>query len=159
MNSILPPIAAVHPHSLTYHGDERIDPYYWLRDDTRSDPAVLDYLQAENGYTEAMLRPTEALQKTLYQEMVDRQLPDDSSVPYYLKGYWYRSRYLPEQEYPLYERLAARPDAPTELLLDGNQRAGDSDFYNLGALEISPSNHWMACSEDYVSRQQMYFRT
>ena len=63
MNSILPPIAAVHPHSLTYHGDERIDPYYWLRDDTRSDPAVLDYLQAENGYTEAMLRPTEALQR------------------------------------------------------------------------------------------------
>ncbi len=158
MNSILPPIAAVHPHSLTYHGDERIDPYYWLRDDTRSDPAVLDYLQAENGYTEAMLRPTEALQKTLYQEMVDRQLPDDSSVPYYLKGYWYRSRYLPEQEYPLYERLAARPDAPTELLLDGNQRAGDSDFYNLGALEISPSNHWMACSEDYVSRRQYQIR-
>jgi oligopeptidase B len=65
MNSILPPIAAVHPHSLTYHGDERIDPYYWLRDDTRSDPAVLDYLQAENGYTEAMLQPTEALQKEL----------------------------------------------------------------------------------------------
>lgn len=154
MNSILPPIATQHPHSLIYHGDERIDPYYWLRDDTRSNPEVLDYLHAENGYTEAMLRPTEALQKTLYQEMVDRQLPDDSSVPYYLKGYWYRSRYLPEQEYPLYERLAARPDAPTELLLDGNERAAEVDFYDLGALEISPSNHWMACSEDVVSRRQ-----
>ena len=71
MNSILPPIATQHPHSLIHHGDERIDPYYWLRDDTRSNPEVLDYLHAENGYAEAMLRPTEALQKTLYQEMVD----------------------------------------------------------------------------------------
>jgi len=154
MNSILPPIATVRPHSLVFHGDERIDPYYWLRDDSRSNPEVLDYLAAENGYADAILQPTEELQKTLYQEMVDRQLPDDSSVPYYLKGYWYRSRYEPEKEYPIYERLAARPDAPTELLLDGNARADGHDFYQLGALEVSPSNHWMACSEDFVSRRQ-----
>jgi len=27
--------------------EQRCDPYYWLRDDARQDPAVLGYLQAE----------------------------------------------------------------------------------------------------------------
>lgn len=154
MTSILPPVAEQKAHLLAMHGDERNDPYYWLRDDMRTDEAVLSYLHEENGYTAAMMQPTEALQKQLYQEMVDRQLPDDSSVPYYLKGYWYRSRYEPEQEYPFYERIGARPDMPTELLLNGNERAEGHDFYQLGGLEVSPSNHWMSCSEDYVSRRQ-----
>ena len=35
---------------MTLHGDTRVDNYYWLRDDTRSKPAVLDYLQQENAY-------------------------------------------------------------------------------------------------------------
>ena len=36
-------------------GDTRVDNYYWLRDDERQKPEVLDYLKAENAYTEAML--------------------------------------------------------------------------------------------------------
>lgn len=154
MSLVLPPVAPRRPHTITAHQDQRDDPYYWLRDDSRSDPDVLNYLQAENAYTEQVLQPIAGFQQQLYDEMVNRQQPDDSSVPYYYKGYWYRSRFVAGQEYPLYERLAARPDVPTELLLDANVRAGEHDFYQLGDLAVSPSNHWLACSEDYVSRRQ-----
>ncbi|KAG0456887.1 hypothetical protein HPP92_022044 [Vanilla planifolia] len=32
-------------------GDVRTDDYYWLRDDSRSDPEILSYLKEENDYT------------------------------------------------------------------------------------------------------------
>ncbi len=69
---IQPPVAAKHPRTLKKHGDTRIDNYYWLRDDERQKPEVLDYLKAENAYTEAMLKPTQPLREQLYKEMVAR---------------------------------------------------------------------------------------
>lgn len=54
---IQPPVAAKHPHALKKHGDTRVDNYYWLRDDERQKPEVLAYLEAENAYTDAMLKP------------------------------------------------------------------------------------------------------
>ena len=62
-----PPVAAVVPKVLTEHNDRRIDNYFWLRDDSRSEPKVLRYLQAENQYADAVLRPYQALRETLYQ--------------------------------------------------------------------------------------------
>ncbi|MFT7306765.1 MAG: hypothetical protein ACI9P7_002033, partial [Candidatus Azotimanducaceae bacterium] len=55
---VTPPIAEKRPHSMVTHDEERIDPYYWLRDDTRSDPDVLTYLEAENTYTQSMMAHT-----------------------------------------------------------------------------------------------------
>lgn len=65
-----PPKAEKRPYPITIHGDTRVDDYYWLRDDERADRQVLDYLQAENAYTDAMLKPQQALRETLYEEMV-----------------------------------------------------------------------------------------
>ena len=76
-----PPIAAKHPHDVVSAHGTRNDPYYWLRDDTRTDPAVLDYLNAENAYTDAVLAHTGALQQRLYDEIVARIPQDDASVP------------------------------------------------------------------------------
>lgn len=50
-----PPLAKKLPRELVEHGDLRVDNYYWLRDDSRSDPQVLDYLRAENSYTAAVM--------------------------------------------------------------------------------------------------------
>ena len=68
------PVAAKHPHVMEIHGDTRTDNYYWLRDDERSDDAVLSYLKAENAYTEACMRGEEALRQQLFSEMVERIL-------------------------------------------------------------------------------------
>ena len=113
---------------------------------------MLAHLQAENAYTEAMLQPTAQLQQQLYEEMVARQPPADSDLPYCLKGYWYRSRFEAEDEYPRFERWPVGLDeAAVQLLLDANQRASGQAFYALGCLEVSPDQVWLACAEDLES--------
>src|SRR5438105_1170651 len=72
------------------HGDRRVDNYYWLR--RKDDPAVTAYLNAENAYTDAIMRPTEALQEALYKEIVGRIKQTDLTVPYREGGYFYYTR-------------------------------------------------------------------
>ena len=70
--SAVPPVARTVPRAHTIHGETRIDEYFWLRN--REDPEVLAYLEAENRYTEAVMRPTEALQERLFGEMRSRRM-------------------------------------------------------------------------------------
>jgi len=56
-----PPVAPEHPKVLESHGDQRVDPYYWLRD--RQNPEVIAYLEAENAFTDAVMAPTTDLQQ------------------------------------------------------------------------------------------------
>ncbi|MGL4249530.1 MAG: S9 family peptidase, partial [Aeromonas sp.] len=150
---IQPPMATKHPRTLKKHGDSRIDNYYWLRDDQRQAPEVLEYLQAENAYTEAMLKPTQSLRDQLYQEMVARIPQQDESVPYVKNGYRYQTRYEPGKEYAIYSRTKLGEEQAS-LLLDSNQRAEGHEYYALGALEVSRNNRWLAVAEDYLSRRQ-----
>ncbi|WP_447883302.1 S9 family peptidase [Serratia fonticola] len=153
-----PPKAEKRPYPITIHGDTRVDDYYWLRDDERTDPQVLEYLRAENAYTDAQLKPQQALRETLYQEMVARIPQQEHSVPYVRRGFRYQTRYEPGNEYALYVR---QPAAATELwdtLLDGNQRAEGHEFYTLGGLDVSPDNQRLAVAEDFLSRRQYDIR-
>ncbi len=153
-----PPKAEKRPYPITIHGDTRVDDYYWLRDDERTDPQVLDYLRVENAYTDAQLKPQQALRETLYQEMVARIPQQEHSVPYVRRGFRYQTRYEPGNEYALYVR---QPAAATELwdtLLDGNQRAEGHEFYTLGGLDVSPDNQRLAVAEDFLSRRQYDIR-
>ncbi len=85
------PIAKKIDKEMTIHGDTRVDPYYWLKE--RENPEVISYLEAENDYADAKMKDTERLQKKLYKEMVARIKQDDESVPYWMNGYLYYSRY------------------------------------------------------------------
>src|SRR5271168_4103941 len=82
-----PPLARREPVETIVHGDRRVDHYAWLRQ--KDNPEVIAYLEAENAYTAATLRPTENFQEALYHEMVERILQSDVSVPYRLRGYQY----------------------------------------------------------------------
>lgn len=93
-----PPVAAKRAHEVRApFGAVRNDEYYWLRDDTRKNPEMLDYLKAENGYTDAMVAPLKPLQDRLYREITSRIKQDDSSVPYAQDGYYYYSRFTPRR--------------------------------------------------------------
>lgn len=76
-----PPVAKKLAHEMTIHGDTRVDHYYWMRDDSRTDPEILAHLEAENTYKETMLADTKSLQEKLYNEMVSRLEKDKSTVP------------------------------------------------------------------------------
>ncbi|MFU2318125.1 S9 family peptidase [Rahnella sp. PCH160] len=153
-----PPKAEKRPQTLSVHGDDRVDNYYWLRDDDRADPQVLAYLTAENEYTDQAMQPHQALRETLYGEMVARIAQQDHSVPYVKHGYRYQTRYEPGNEYAIYLRQPAAEHENWQTLIDGNERASDGEFYTLGGLDISPDNKLMAVAEDFLSRRQYDIR-
>lgn len=153
-----PPVAERIDHLVeSPHGD-RNDPYYWLRDDERDDPKVLDYLRAENAWFERHMARLAPLTETLYTEIVGRIKQDDSTVPYRHRGYWYYARYVEGQEYPIHARRKGSMDAPEEILLDGNALAEGHAFFQVGDYEVSDNGRWLAWTEDTVGRRQYALR-
>lgn len=156
----MPPKAKRIPHAMTLHGDTRIDNYFWLRDDERSRPEVLDYLREENEYGRQVMATQRSLQERVLKEIIDRIPPREVSAPYSKNGYRYRQVYEPGCEYAIYQRQSVLKEEwdEWEVLLDSNQRAAQSEFYTLGGLGISPDNMIMALAEDYLSRRQYGLR-
>ncbi|OKL41815.1 S9 family peptidase [Pontibacter flavimaris] len=151
-----PPVAKKEPKELTTHGHTRIDNYYWLND--REDQEVIDYLNAENAYTQKMLGHTEELQQQLYDEIVGRIKQTDESVPYKDNGYWYFVRYEEGKEYPIYARKQGSMEAKEQVMLNANERAEDKSYYAAAGLSVSPNNQLLAFGEDTVSRRQYTIR-
>ncbi len=145
-------------HRVASPNGVRDDVYYWLRDDTRTDPDVLSYLKAENQYTEAMLAPVQSQIDQLFTEIVARLKQDDATVPVRYRGYWYAIRYETGREYPVVARRADVPGAEEEILLDGNALASGQPFFQLGGYEVSPDNRLVAYTEDTVGRRQYRLR-
>jgi oligopeptidase B len=155
---IRPPIAPMRPHSVASPHGDRTDPYYWLRDDDRTNPEVLAYLAAENAYQVECMRAVKPFENALYEEIISRLKQDDSSVPYRLHGYWYHTRFEPGKEHPIFGRRKGSLEAPEEILLDANVLATGKDYYQIGSLEVSPDSAWLAFCEDTVGRRQYTLR-
>src|SRR5215213_1551019 len=116
-----PPVAKKVPKSLTMHEDVRVDEYGWLRDKASAD--TISYLEAENAYADAVLKPTEKLGKQLYDEMLGHIKQTDINVPYRKDGYFYYSRTVEGKQYPIHARKKGSLAADEEVLLDVNQLA------------------------------------
>ena len=153
-----PPVAAIRNHTVSSPNGDRVDEYYWLRDDARKDPEVIGYLEAENAYKKAMLAHVERLESTIYDEIVARIKQDDSSVPYRKHGYWYYGRFDTGTEYPILARKAEALDAPEQVMLDVNVLARGFEFFRVGGIEVSPDNRYVAYVEDNVGRRQWSLR-
>lgn len=147
-----PPVAKQEPKELTIHGQTRIDPYYWLNERDSAD--VIAYLEAENAYTDQVMKPTEALQQKLFDEMMGRIQQTDMSVPVKLNGYVYYTRYEEGKEYPVYCRKVDTEGAAEEVMLDGNKMAEGKAFFQIGGWQVSNDNNLLAFSVDTVSRRQ-----
>ncbi|MEK8139211.1 S9 family peptidase [Morganella morganii] len=147
------PQAPERPVQFTAHGETRTDNYYWLRDDTRSDPQVIQYLTDENRYTQQKLQSAEPLREALYEEMVARMPQADESAPYSYNGYVYRTWFEAGKEYPLYERRKII-SGQWEVLADGNERAQGLAYYELVSLAVSADNRRIAIAEDKVGRRE-----
>ncbi|MFN3900546.1 MAG: S9 family peptidase [Alishewanella aestuarii] len=138
------------------HGT-RNDPYYWLRDDTRSEPKVLAYLEQENAWYRQYSAGYQQLTTQLTEEIIGRVKQDDSSVPYRKGDYLYYSCYETGKEYPIYARKAASGGAE-QVLLDVNLLAEGKDFYQVANLAISPDQQLLAYMEDLNGRRQYTLR-
>jgi oligopeptidase B len=151
-----PPAARKVAKELVMHGHIRVDEYYWLNQ--RENPEVIAYLQAENAYTDAMMKPAAGLREKLYQEMVGRVQQTDMSVPYLQNGYWYYTRYEKGKDYPVYCRKKKSLRAGEQVMLDGNRMAAGTKYFHIGSFAVSPDNATLAYSVDTVSRRQYRIR-
>ncbi len=147
-----PPKAKQIPHVTAIHGQELVDPYFWLRD--QKDPDTLNYLKAENAYCDKLMAPTAGLQKKLYQEMLSRVQEDDSRAPYRIGQYGYYARTKKGKSYPIYCRVPWGKEKPVQVLLDANALAKGHDYLGVGTFEISPDANWLAYSLDITGYRQ-----
>ncbi len=155
-----PPVAPRRPVTTEQLGRTRTDDYAWLRDPNWQtvlrDPAALradirDHLLAENAYTEAVLAGTQALQQTLFDEMVGRIRADDGTVPSPDGAWAYSRRYAPGAQHPLLVRVpaAAQEDRGAEqVLLDVDAMARPHAYFRLGGAEHSADHRRFAWAED-----------
>uniref|UniRef100_A0ACD5VBL5 Uncharacterized protein n=1 Tax=Avena sativa TaxID=4498 RepID=A0ACD5VBL5_AVESA len=159
-----PPVANKVPRELEEHGDVRIDDYYWIRDDNRSDPTVLAHLRAENDYTAALMSDAKELEGEIFAEMRARIKEDDIEVPIRVGNYYYYyERTLTGKEYAqhcrrlvptdgpitVHDVMPTGSDAPAEhIILDENVKAEGHDYYSIEAFEVSPSGKLVAYAED-----------
>ena len=147
-----PPVAKKIPKVFELHGDRRVDDYYWLRD--KSNPEVIAYLEAENAYTAGVMKPAEALQETLYKELLARIKQTDLSVPYRLRGYFYYVRFEEGKQYPIHCRKKGSREAPEQITLDLNELAKGQKFMALGAYAVSDDGNLLAYSTDNTGFRQ-----
>lgn len=146
------PVAEIIKKELVAHGDTRIDNYFWLNE--RDNPKVIEYLNAENAYTEAVMKHTETFQNQLFDEIVGRIKKDDSSVPYKENGYYYYTRFEEGMEYPLYCRKKENLDSEEEIMLNVNEMAKDYAYYQVNGLNVSEDNQFLAYGVDTISRRK-----
>ncbi|MFL5467961.1 MAG: S9 family peptidase [Gemmatimonadaceae bacterium] len=141
-----PPIASVKPRIDTLHGDVRTDNYFWIREKTN--PEVISYLTAENAYTAAKMKHTEALQQKLYDEMLGRIKETDVSVPFRDNGYLYWTATEKGKSYVIRMRRKVAAGSKDELIMDENALAAGKKFSQLGDWSVSPGTTKFAYLHD-----------
>ena len=141
------------PVTFEAHGVQRVDNYYWMRDDSREDPEVLNHLNSENDYLEDWFASGDDIREELFEEITARIPKKEDSIPVRLKNFEYFRRYEPGNEHGIYIR---RRDKNSEeiILLDVNKLAKNKEFYQLANWSISPSENLMAYAEDLSGRRQ-----
>jgi len=150
----LPPIAKTIPKLDTTLGDVRVDNYFWLRDDSRKSPDVIAYLEAENRYTAAWLKHTDALQAQLFDEMKARIKETDLSVPQREGHYYYYARTVAGQQYPILCRKRGSLTAPEEVMLDENALGAGRAYFRVGASRVSPDERLLAFTVDTTGAER-----
>src|SRR5262249_9393182 len=165
----MPPAARRGRPERTHPGATAVDEYAWLA--AKDDPETIAYLEAENAYTAAMTEGQAGLRETIFGEIRGRTKETDLSVPARKGDWWYYTRTVEGKQYPLHCRCAALPGQSTppsvdgdgplpgeEVLLDGNELAGDAAFFSLGAFSVSPDGSLLAYSTDFAGAERYTLR-
>lgn len=145
-----PPHAEQRPFSYERHGHVIEDPWNWLRDPGYpkvEDKDVLAYLEAENEYFEAAMKPHKPLVDKLFKEMKGRIKEDDSSVPQKDGDWLYWREFEVGAQYRKWFRKPAS-GGEAQLILDEPKLAEGKEYFRLGAISVSPNGRYLALAID-----------
>jgi oligopeptidase B len=143
--ALSPPVAPTKPHTWHRPTGDVDDPYAWLRD--RDDPETVAYLTAENEYSQAWFDEHAALVDELYEEIKSRIQETDESVPVPHGPWWYVTRTVEGQSYPVFCR-GRSIDTASDVILDCNVEAAGHDYFDVHAVDPSPDHSLLAWSSD-----------
>ena len=152
------PKAPSHPHHTVHYGDERNDPYHWLRDPAYpkvENKEILSYLNAENTYLDQVTQPYRKLQQKIYEELKHRIQEDESSVPYRHGNYWYQTRYEAGAQYSIHFRRGPEGES---ILLDPNQLVSPGEYLDIQTLAVSPDESLLGYSVDTSGSERYELR-
>ncbi|MGQ0762172.1 MAG: S9 family peptidase [Acidobacteriota bacterium] len=147
-----PPMTEKKAKVTDIHGEKLMDNYFWLRE--KKNPAVIAHLESENAYTAAMMKHTEALQEKLYNEILSHIKQTDVNVPYKRGDYFYYTRTVEGQQYPIFCRKHRTLDAPEQIVIDVNELAKGHKFMSIGAFVPSDDGNLLAYSTDNTGYRQ-----
>ena len=147
-----PPMTEKKAKVTDIHGEKLMDNYFWLRE--KKNPAVIAHLESENAYTTAMMKHTEALQEKLYTEILSHIKQTDVNVPYKRGDYFYYTRTVEGQQYPIFCRKLRSLDAPEQIVIDVNELAKGHKFMSVGAFVPSDDGNLLAYSTDSTGYRQ-----
>ncbi|MGN9843830.1 S9 family peptidase [Nonomuraea sp. H19] len=167
MSSDTPPVAKKVPTERIHHGDTVIDEYAWLSN--KEDPDTKAYLEAENEFLKQQTAHLADLQEQVFQEIKGRTQETDLSVPSRKGAWWYFSRTEEGKQYAVSCRVPADSDAPPQItpgvrldreqvILDGNELAGDSQFFSIGTSSVTSDGTMLAYSTDYKGDERFSLR-
>jgi oligopeptidase B len=157
----IPPKAEKIPHVTEILGQKLEDPYAWLRAKNWpkvEDSKILDYLKAENTYTQSIMKPYQKQQEALYQEMIGRIKLEDSSVPIKKDNYYYYARTEKDSNHSIYCRKKDSLTGPEEIILNANELAKNKNYFRLGGLALSQNHQKLAYSADYNGSERHTIR-
>ncbi|WP_405472824.1 S9 family peptidase [Paenarthrobacter ilicis] len=173
-SAVEPPVAKQVPTRREHHGDVFVDNYEWLRD--KESAEVVDHLESENAYQEAVTAHQEPLREAMFQEIKGRTQETDLSVPNRKDGWWYYSRSVEGKEYTIQCRVPARntgdpvadwtPPAVEagvelpgeEVLLDGNVEAEGQPFFSVGGAAVTVDGTLYAYAVDNSGDERFTLR-
>jgi oligopeptidase B len=147
-----PPVARRQEIVTTIHGHALVDDYAWLRE--KNSPEVIAFLEGENAYTRAVMKPTEDLQARLYAEMLTHIKETDVSVPFRFGEYFYYTRTEQGLQYPIHCRKRGSLEAEEQITLDVNHLAAGEPFMAVAALTVSDDGNLLAYSTDNTGFRQ-----
>ena len=137
---------------LISHNDIRVDEYYWLRDDTRSNKEVISYLEEENTYSEKWFAEKKDYKTEIYEEMVNKIPDKEISMKVKKDQFYYFSEINSNEQYSKYFRENA--ESKKELLLDVNELSEDRDYFSISGISPSPDHSLIAYGEDLSGRRE-----
>jgi len=142
----------------SYHNVTWEDNYSWihqknilevLKDKTKLDPEVKNYLDEENSYANYHLKDTENLQKKLFDEIKGRIKLDDESLPYKDHTYEYWSKTTAVGNYSIKLRKKIDTDLVEEIWNgDEEKKKLETEYFGVGDLEVSNNDKYLGYSLD-----------
>ena len=147
------PVAPQRLHVRRIHGTETDDPWHWLRD--RDDPAVREYLEAENAYAEASTGHLADLREQIFGEIKARTKETHQSLPTPKDDWEYRARTVEGLQYVIHVRHPrGGADDDETVLLDENELAEGHEYFAVGDLAVSPDHRLLAYTVDTDGDEQ-----